>query len=178
MPTGDFEIFLKLDGIDGESADKQHAKEIDVLSYSDGLSQAPATPVGSGGASVGRAAFMSVHFRKAIDTASVPLLLACATGQHVRDALFTFRRTGTGSEFYKVKLTDVLVTALTQTAGTGEQYPLSFKALDVGADRAGFLDEVTLDYGKIEWEYQPVGPDEKSRGAVKGGWDLRRNVRI
>jgi type VI secretion system secreted protein Hcp len=178
VPSGDFEIFLKLDGIDGESADKQHAKEIDVLSYSDGLSQTAATPVGSGGASAGRPTFMSVHFRKAIDKASVPLLLACAAGQHVKDALFTFRRTGTGAEFYKVKLTDVLVTAVAQVAGTGEQYPLSFKALDVGADRAGLLDEVTLDYGKIEWEYQPVGPDGKPRGAVKGGWDLRRNTKI
>lgn len=43
---------------------------------------------------------------------------------------------------------------------------------------AGFLYEVTLDYGRIEWEYQPVGPDGKPRGAVKGGWDLRRNAKI
>ena len=178
MPTGDFEIFLKVDGIDGESVDAHHAREIDVLSYGHGLSQPPATSVGSGGASAGRAAFTSVRFRKAIDKASVSLMLACATGKHIKDALFTFRRTGTGAEFYKVKLSDVLVTAVAQVAGTGEQYPLSFKALDVGSDRAGFLDEVTLDYSKIEWEYRPVNPKGSLGSPVKGGGDLKKNARI
>jgi type VI secretion system secreted protein Hcp len=178
MPPGDFDIFLKLDGIDGESADAQHAKEIDVLSYGHALSQPPVTSVGSGGASAGRAALTSVHFRKAIDKASVPLMLSCAMGKAVKDALFTFRRTGTASEFYKVKLSDVLVTAVAQVAGTGEQYPLSFKALDIGSDRAGLLDEVTLDYSKIEWEYRPVNPNGSLGSPVKGGWDLKKNAKI
>ena len=50
---------------------------------------------------------MSAHFRKAADKASVPLILACAMGQRAKDALFSFRRTGAVSEFYKVKLSDV-----------------------------------------------------------------------
>jgi type VI protein secretion system component Hcp len=44
-------------------------------------------------------------------------------GQRVKDALFSFRRTGAVSEFYKVNLSDVRVTAVAQVAGTGEQYP-------------------------------------------------------
>jgi type VI secretion system secreted protein Hcp len=171
-------IFLKLDGIEGESTDAQHAKEIDVLSYSDGLSQVSATPAGSGGAGAGRVSFMSVHFRKAVDKASVPILLACATGLHVKEALFTFRRTGAAVEFFKIKLSEVVVTAVTQTAGTGEQYPLSFKALDVGGDRAGFLDDVTLDYDKIEWEYRPLNPTGAPGAPVKGGWDFKKNIKI
>jgi type VI secretion system secreted protein Hcp len=174
MASG-LEIFLKLDGIEGESADKQHPKEIDVLSFGDGLSQATA---GAAGASVGRVTFASVHFRKAVDKASVPLLLACAGGKVLKDALFSFRRTGTPSEFYKVKLSDVLVTAVAQTAGVGEQYPLTFKALEIGGDRAGILDDVTLDYGKIEWEYRPLNPTGAPAVPIKGGWDFKKNIKI
>ena len=112
MPPGDFEISLKRDGIEGESADAQHAKEI-------------------------------------------------------------FRRTGTAAEFYKVKLSDVLVTAVAPVAGTGEQYPL-----DIGRDHAGLLDEVTLDYSKIGWEYKPVNPSGSLGSPVKGAWDLKKNVKF
>lgn len=47
MATG-LQIFLKLDGIEGESTDSRHPKEIDVLSCSDGLSQPSPAPAGAG----------------------------------------------------------------------------------------------------------------------------------
>jgi type VI secretion system secreted protein Hcp len=150
-----------------------------VLSYEQSVSH-PAPPGGAGGAGAGRAIFSGVRFRKPIDKGSVSLLLACASGKHIIEGLFTFRRIGPPAvEFYKVKLSDVMVTGMVQTAGTGTQYPLSFTTLDAGTDSAGFLDEVTLDYSKIQWEYQPVGPDGKPLGSpATGGWDLKANKKI
>jgi type VI protein secretion system component Hcp len=37
---------------------------------------------------------------------------------------------------------------------------------------------VTLDYGKIEWQYQPVLPNGTLGTPVKGGWDVRQNRKI
>ena len=48
---------------------------------------------------------------------------------------------------------------------------LDADALNTGSDTAGFLDEVTLAYSRITWEYQPTGTSGKPVGtAVTGGW--------
>jgi type VI secretion system secreted protein Hcp len=43
------DMFLKVDGIEGESQDEKHAKEIDVLSWSWGMSQSGTSHMGGGG---------------------------------------------------------------------------------------------------------------------------------
>jgi type VI secretion system secreted protein Hcp len=177
MPTGTLDIFVKLDGIDGESTVLGHENETVVLSYEQSIEH-PAPPLAGGGAAAGRPTFSGVRFRKPVDKGSIPLLLACASGSHIKDAHFTFRRPGTGLDFYKVTLDEVLVTHIVQRAGVGAQYPLSFDTLATGPDSAGLLDEVTLSYTRIHWEYQPVGPSGAPAPSVKGGWDLKLNKKI
>jgi type VI secretion system secreted protein Hcp len=177
MPAGTFDIFVKLDGIDGESTVRGHENETVVLSYEQSVDH-PAPPLTGGAAATGRATFSGVRFRKPVDKGSIPLLLASAAGSHIRDARFTFRRPGTGLDFYKVILGEVLVTHVVQRAGVGVQYPLDFNTLTSGADSAGFLDEVTLSYTKIQWEYQPISPTGAPAAVVKGGWDLKLNKKI
>lgn len=75
-------------------------------------------------------------------------------------------------------LKDVLVKHIAQRAGTGEQYPLSFDGLTAGAERTGLLDEITLEFVRILWDYQPIGPDGMPGPPAKGGWDLRLNKKI
>ena len=45
------DMFLKLDGCDGESADSEHADEIDVLAFSWGMTQSGSMHTGGGGGS-------------------------------------------------------------------------------------------------------------------------------
>jgi type VI secretion system secreted protein Hcp len=177
MSLGSFEIFLKLSGIPGETTDKAHKDEIEVLSF-DGAINHVAPPLGGGGAA-GKASFAGVRFRKHLDKASVPLLLACAAGSSIADARFAFRRTGSYKfDFYVVTLETVFVTRIEQRAGVGGQYPLSFESLDTGDQGMGFVDEVTLAYEKIHWEYQIMGPKGSIVGTVQGGWDLVLNKKI
>src|SRR5262249_17510618 len=119
-----------------------------------------------------------VRFRKNVDVASIPMLLACAQGKAIKDAVFTFTRGASGFEFYKVTLNHVLITHMYQRAGTGEQYPLTFTALDAVATDNGFLDEVTLDYGQIRWEYRTQKPTGAIGTTVKGGWDVAANKKL
>lgn len=177
MPAGTLDIFVKLDGIDGESTVRGHENETVVLSYEQSIDH-PAPPLTGGGAVTGKPTFSGVRFRKPVDKGSIPLLLASAAGSHIRDARFTFRRPGTGLDFYKVILGEVLVTHVVQRAGVGAQYPLDFNTLTSGSDSSGFLDEVTLSYTKIQWEYQPVSPTGAPVPVVKGGWDLKLNKKI
>jgi len=178
MATAPFEIYVKLDGIEGESTVRGHENETVVLSDEQSVDH-PAPPLtGSTGAGAGRPTFSGVRFRKPLDKGSIPILLAAAGGTVIRSARFAFRRTGTGLDFYLVTLADALVTHVTQQAGTGAQYPLSFDTLTSGADTMGFLDEVTLSYSKIQWEYHPVTATGAPGPVVTGGWDLRLNQKI
>ncbi|MGE0461611.1 MAG: Hcp family type VI secretion system effector [Vicinamibacterales bacterium] len=178
MPVSPIEIFLKVDGIDGESTTRGHEKETIVASYEQGQDH-PAPSVGGGGAAAGRPAFPAVRFRKPVDAGSVPLIAACASGTRFRDARFTFRRAGaTPLDFYRVTLEEVLVTRVVQRAGSGAQYPLSFDDLAAGAESGGLLEEVTLSFTRIHWEYQPMRTDGTLGPAVRGGWDLAANRKL
>ena len=177
MPNPDLEIFLKLDGIDGESTVRGHEKEIVVRSYDQSLA-ATVYHSGGGGSGTGKTTFSPVRFRKDVDAASIPMLLACASGQHIAHAKFTFRRTASAFEFYKVTLDSVLVTHVAQRAGTGEHYPLSFDAMNAGAPDDGFLDEVTLEFARIHWEYRSEHPHAGHPAAITGGWDVEAYKKI
>lgn len=156
------DYFLRIDGIEGESADKAHPKEIELLSFSWGVTQADAGPrAGRGGA--GKASFQDFAFVARVSKASPKLFLACASGQHVKSALLTCRRSGGAPlEFLKITLSDVLVSSY-QVGGSTREEP---------------LDQVSLRSARIELEYVPASSSGKAEPAVKAGWDLKANKKI
>ena len=79
-------IFARIGTIKGESHDARHRDEIDVLSWSWGVSQSGTTGHAGGGAGAGKASFHDFNFTHHVDKASPLLMRACATGQHVSDA--------------------------------------------------------------------------------------------
>ena len=155
------EMFLKIDGIQGESTDASHRDEINIVSYTWGESQTVVSS-GGGGGTAGRVTMQDFHFVMRVNKASPKLLLACASGAHIRNAILTVRRAGAGApEFLKWTFTDVTVISY-QTAGnvpTGD--PLT--------------DQVNLRFAKIEVEYRPVRPDGSLDAPVKAGWDVTAN---
>ena len=87
------DIFLKLDGIKGESTDTQHREEIVVASFSWGLSQQRTTSTG-GGAGASKASFQDLHVVTNVSQASPQLFLASAAGRHIETAVLTCRKAG------------------------------------------------------------------------------------
>ena len=73
------DIFAKLGDIKGESGDSKHKDEIEVLSYSWGVTNAGSMSHGGGGGE-GKATFHDLSFVHKIDKASPVLLQTCATG--------------------------------------------------------------------------------------------------
>ena len=79
-------VFLKLDGIEGESTDARHAKEIDVTAWSLGVTNAGSGHAGGGGGA-GRPKVTDLAVSKLLDRASPALMLAVASGRHVRSGV-------------------------------------------------------------------------------------------
>ena len=69
------DIFAKIGDIKGESADAKHKDEIEVLSFSWGVTNA-ASSVAGGGGGAGRATFQDLSIVHTIDKASPRLLHA------------------------------------------------------------------------------------------------------
>lgn len=160
LNSGRAEGFLKLDGIKGESNDSKHADEIDIQSFSFGVTNSGSAHVG-GGAGTGRASFSSFKFNKLYDASSPALFAATASGRHIPSATFSFRRTGGDQpqDFLTIKLSDVVVSGY-QQGGTKEP-PL--------------LEGVSLDASKIAVEYKPQQADGSLGSPIRESFDLEAN---
>jgi type VI secretion system secreted protein Hcp len=158
------DIFIKIDGIEGESQDDKHKNEIDVQSFSFGLSQAGSFG-GQGGGGVGKASFQDVHFTKHTDKSSPKLFLASATGEHIKKAEVTFRKAGKEQqEYFKITLSDCLVSSYQVSDSHGGTTPPN--------------ESVSLNFAKIEFDYKEQKPDGTLGGSVKTGYDVKANKKI
>ena len=154
-------IFLKLDGIPGESTDKKHKDEIDVQSWTWGMTQQLFHAGGGGGTSAGKAKFEDLQFIHRIDKASPAIMLACASGKHLKDATLTMRKVGkTPLEFLVIKLTSVLVTSVRDAGDEGTP---------------GTHETVTLNFAKIDVKYTPQTASGAGGAAVHFKWDVQGN---
>lgn len=153
------DYFLRIDGVQGESTDDKHKGELEVQSWSWGEANAGAH--GSGGGDAGRVQMQDFHFVMRTNKASPTLLLACAAGQHFKAATLTCRKSGKAQqEFLRLDFNDLLVSSY-QTGG---------EASDVLP-----MDQVSLNFSKVQVEYKEQKPDGTLGASIRVGWDVRQN---
>jgi type VI secretion system secreted protein Hcp len=150
------DIFAKLGDIKGESQDAKHKDEIEVLSFSWGVTNAASQ--GSGGGRAGKPAFQDLSIVHAIDKASPSLMRACATGKHLPEATITQRKSGKEQQDYLIiKMNDVIITGVVSEGARGE--PAS--------------ESVNLTFAKVHFEYKPQKPDGTLDAAVHFKYDIK-----
>jgi type VI secretion system secreted protein Hcp len=158
------DIFIKIDGIEGESQDSKHKNEINVQSFSFGVSQ-PGSFGSDGGGGVGKANFQDVHFTKHVDKSSPKLFQASAGGDHIKKAEVTFRKAGKEQqEYLKLTISDVLVA--------------SYQISDSAGGATLPVEAVSLNFAKIEFEYKEQKADGTLGGTVKSGWNIKENKKV
>ena len=150
------DIFAKIGDIKGESLDDKHKDQIEVLSYSWGVSNAGSMAHGSGGGE-GKATFHDLSFTHNVDKASPVLMQACATGTHLKEATITHRKAGKGQqEYLVVKMNDVIITSVTH-GGSGD----------------GGSENVSLAFAKVDLEYKPQKPDGSLDAGIHFKYDIK-----
>jgi type VI secretion system secreted protein Hcp len=155
-----FDMFLKIDGIDGESADDKHRGEIEIQSFSWGLTKPP-PGVTATGATSGKVSVQDFHFVTGTGIQSPPLLVATATGKQFGKAALTVRKSGAEqSDFLKMNLEQVVVSSY-QTGGHD-------------AGEAGPTDQFSLNFARIRMSVAQQNADGTLRW-VEGGFDVVAN---
>ena len=160
-PPHTTDLFLKIDGIPGESTDKTHKGEIVLESFSWGESNS-AFPSTGAGAGAGKVSMQDFHFTAKVSKASPVLMLNCANGKRIKDATMTARTAGNKPfEFLFYKFTDVVITSV-QEGGNGERP----------------VDQVSFAFSKITVEFKEQSPTGGVAGTTTFSWDLKANKAV
>jgi type VI secretion system secreted protein Hcp len=154
------DMFLKIEGIKGESHDNSHKDEIDVLAWSWGASQSGNTHTGGGGGA-GKVNVQDISVTKYVDKSSPLLLKACCNGQHIAEMNLVVRKAGEKPlEYMKVKFNDCLVSAVS-TGGSG------------GQDR--LTENISINFGKFQVTYTAQDAKGGAAGEVPFAFDIKAN---
>lgn len=153
--------FLKFDPeIKGEAQQKGFEGQIEILSFSWGVSQAGGFSYGSGGTSAqANLQDLSLSFRHG--PASPKLMLHCATGKHITTAVLTCLRASDKPEKYlEITLTDVVISSY-QTGGSGDDMP---------------IESMSLNFAEIKEEYFELNDDGSVVSAGSGSYNQQTKV--
>lgn len=144
-------IHIKIASIDGMSEIDGFKGQIQVESFSWGMTQTTNFAASQGGGA-GKVNMSDLHFTHTVDKASPKLMLACCNGTHIKDAVLTCRKVGgdAGVDFLKITLTDVLVSSVQASGSNSGDTP---------------SESVGLAFGEYKVEYQ----EQDNKGAKKGG---------
>jgi type VI secretion system secreted protein Hcp len=157
------DMFLKIDGVEGESLDDKHKNEIQLLSFSFGASQSGSAGLG-GGSGVGKVQIHDFQVSKHVDKATPLLFKACATGKHTPKVTLVCRKAGgTQQEYLKYTFSEVLISSVAHSGSGSELLP---------------VENVSMHFAKIEMEYKPQDEKGGLGGVVKAGWNSNLNKEV
>lgn len=157
------DMFIKIGSLKGESRDKTHKEEIDVLAWNWGMSNSGSAHVG-GGAGAGKVNVQDLSFTKYIDKTTPDLMLAACNGKHFPEAKLIVRKAGEQPlEYLTITMTDVLITNVS-TGGAG------------GEDR--LTENITLNFAKVNVDYKEQTASGGVGATPSMGWNIAENVKV
>ena len=158
-------MFMKVDGVTGESADAQHKGWTDIQSFTWGASQPGAMASGSGG-NAGKASFNDLVVAAYMDRARPRSSRTARTASTFRRSRSPRKTGGTQVEFMRVTLQEVLVTS----------------AQVAGIDPGDVADRLMMHYGfqaaKVKKQYWQQNDNGGKGAEVTVGWNIKENTEM
>ena len=141
-------MFLKIQGVTGESSDSDHQGEIQVVSWSWGMQ----SPSSMGGQAIGKVTMGELRIVKKVDLSSPTLMSFLRNHKPVPLAVLSIRKAGqTPLEYFKIELEHVRVT--------------SWQA---ESENAELVERLSLGFTKFRASYIP----QSATGARGGGTNV------
>lgn len=157
------DMYMRVDGVTGESKDANHKGWIDIQSYSWGAAQPGSMSTGSGGG-IGKVSFNDLMVETFMDKAAPAVLKYCANGRHLpKVEISVCKAGGTQIEYLRITLSEVLVTSVLQGADKGSEAVKVSYAFQAAKVR------------KQYWEQTDQGT---KGGESILGWDIKENREV
>lgn len=161
-PVAAVDMYLKIEGIEGESTDRAHSAWINVLSVDWGAKGTPVRAtmaVRQGGAErkrPGRVKYGDITLKKGYDASSPSLAEACATGKHIPSVVIEYTTSeADGSRYMRVELGDVTISSYSIDATGGRP-----------------MESISLNFAEVKTAY--ISEDE--RGKLDSGWKVEEGA--
>lgn len=155
-------IILDMTDIEGESQLKGFEKKVECLSYSHGVSMQVTGDVSNTERTSGRPDVQDFTLTKFVDKATNPLNQACCEGKNFKEALITVARNDNGT----------IIPLMTYTLEN-----IVISSVSVGGGGGGKPTEtLSLNFGKIEWNFVAQKEEGGKGGNVPGVWDASTNT--
>lgn len=159
------EIFLKLDGIDGESEKKGAEAWIEIFSFSNGASNPSSVAFGTG-SGAGKVDLSSLSLQKQLDKSSPKLFLNCCNGTHVAKGQMVVREATGGDTtqvYFQYDLTEVFIDSISWGGSAGGGKP---------------SESVSVSAKSLTVTYWPQDSTGKVGNKIVSGWDVSKNTKI
>jgi type VI secretion system secreted protein Hcp len=174
MASSLVDYFLKIDGVEGESPDLQYPGLIQLQSWQWAEENSGRWGFGSGGGA-GKVEMKDFEFRMVSNKASPKLFLLCATGEHIPQAKLICRKSGKGQQdFLIITFSNGLVSSF-RTLGN---MPLGLASGSHDVDSVLPMDEIKINFARIEVEYREQRNDGTMGAVIKAGYDLKLNAPV
>ena len=159
------EIYLYLDGIDGESNKSGAEKWIEIFSFSNGMTNHSSVAAGTG-SGAGKVEFSSISVTKQLDLSSAKLALNNMKGTHIAKGTLIVRQAGGGETtqtYFQYDLQQVFVDSISWGGAAGGGKP---------------SESVSFSFSQIQISYWQQDATGKGTLAGKVGWDTQTNKNI
>jgi type VI secretion system secreted protein Hcp len=156
--------FVKFEGpdVEGGSTVGGHEKELQIMSYSWGLSNPTDTHL-STGSGAAKANVQDLSCMMNMDKAWPNLIKYCQNGKHFEKVTLYARKAG-GDEpvtYKKMEMEDVIISSVQDGASDGSEFSsVSF----------------SLNFGKYKITFTPQDATGAAEAEIPTGWDIAKNV--
>jgi type VI secretion system secreted protein Hcp len=154
------EMFLKLDGVKGESLDEKHGEEIEINKWDWTTINHVKWDLNQGGQST-KVDVNAISIDKICDKASVILYQCCVTGKHIPTAKITCRKNDGDQkvEYLVVDLKDIIVSKVAWQ-GQGNDQSLS--------------ETIELSFAEFKLNYSVQADAGTAAGATSFGFHIQK----
>jgi type VI secretion system secreted protein Hcp len=160
------DMFLQVDGVQGDVTVAGYEGWIAVESFSWGVSDPVTIGGATGGAGAGKAVPGDFTVVKRFDRASPIFFKNCCSGSHYSTVILAVRTAGgsggSGTEFVRYTFGTVFTTKI-DWSGPGDEGP---------------EEEITFVYGTLKVEYTPQNADGTSDPPIQSGWNFIDNTSL
>ncbi|QJD86458.1 Hcp family type VI secretion system effector [Cohnella herbarum] len=151
-------VYLKLDGIVGESTARNYERWIELTDVQFGVSNGSANSAAAGGGgSAGKAVLDHFTLAKSVDSSSIPLFQAALAGTYIKNGqLVIVTRGDSPAPLLSIDLSSIILA-------------------DYEFDNE--RETIQLKFDAIKLSYFPTRPDGSKSPPTTGGWNFKQNVK-